>query len=210
MLDKLKKRLIYFETDGNIISDFVASRLKKAGMLRRVTHSCFYMQCVSAVVSCAAGIWALPKAAPVMCAAACLVIGAAFLALGGSGTLKIISLILNLVSAVVCFILGGFVLIVCGCIMLLSAAAALAGIITAYLRTFLLEYSPLKITRADYTLTEDGDNLDDGETPDFNSLFPPPPPPETELKLLADRLAEILNKKENNNDDDNNDNDENT
>lgn len=192
MLEKIKKRLIHFRTDGNIIEDFVAARLRKAGFLRRVIHYCFYVQCVAAAACCVAGIFFTGSvaAALIICAAAAVSIAAAFMALGGGFTAKTVSYTLDLLYAVICFFQGERVFYVCGGIMLAAAAAALASFAAGYFRKFLLEYSPLKITREDYDFTVYY-RLRQLEEPPAPPP-PPPPPPRSEMRLLADRVVEIL------------------
>ena len=38
MFENIKKRLLHFETDGDIIPDFIKARLRKTAALRKVVH----------------------------------------------------------------------------------------------------------------------------------------------------------------------------
>ncbi len=197
MIDWIKDRLLHFRTDGRAItSDFVAARQKKAALLRRAVHICFYSQCALAVlcmiISCAA------NAMPIFAIIASLaVIAVAFFALGGGATERTVSYILDLVYAVICFIIGGSAYIACGVFMLMAAVCAFIGFTAWYFRGFLLEYSPLKITEKHYTVIryallelEHKEQEAPQEPPP-----PPPPPPKSDMQVLAEGLQAVMKAK---------------
>ncbi|MBQ8170653.1 MAG: hypothetical protein IJZ95_01560 [Oscillospiraceae bacterium] len=192
MINRIKQRLLHFETDGNIIPDFVAARLKKSSMLRRIIHACFYMQCIMAVAAIAAGCvlassWVNIVVAVVVGIA---VVSVAFFALGGGKAEKTASYIMNTVYAAICFIIGGTAMGVCGCLMLAAALVAFISFTADYFRTFLLGFSPLKIHEEHYTLTCDPEELPKKLV--VEDMLPPPPPPKSELMEIAESFMEIL------------------
>ncbi len=192
MIDKIKQYLLHFETDGNIIPDFVAARLKRSAVLRRIIHACFYIQCILAVAAIAAGCilsdgWVHIVISVVIGLA---VIAVSFFALGGGKTEKTASYIMNIVYAVISFIIGGTAMIVCGCLMLAAALAAFISFAADYFRTFLLGFSPLKIREEHYTLTCDPEELPKKLVEE--APLPPPLPPKSELMEVAESFMEIL------------------
>lgn len=191
MMDGIRSRLLHFETDGDVIQDFVAARIKKAAALRRVTHVCFYAQCVlsAACIMVALMLGTMMFAKLFACIAGVLAIVVAFFALGGGGTEKTVSYIMDLIYAVVSFSLGGIDMYICGGLMLAAALAALISFFADQARKFLLDYSPLKLRRSDYTLipsTKPQQVLPD-EPP-----APPPPPEKSELMEVAEQFMEIF------------------
>lgn len=200
MLDDIKKQLIHFCTHGNVIDDFVASRRKKARRLRAVIHVCFYVQCAAAAGCILTALLMHASGAAAIIIGSLLTCAVAFLALGGDTAEKTILYLLDLVYAVICFIAGGSgagsTFFACGGIMLAAAAAALCSFFAAYLRQYLMEFSPLAITKSDYTRlsTAFTENAPPAEKA---ALMQPPPLPEpqrSELRALSDRLAETLNR----------------
>lgn len=189
MPEWIKRRLIHFETDGlSIVSDFVSVRQKRAAALRRVIHACFYIQCAAAAACVVLG-FAMGGAVTglVLTAGAAAVCAAALMAVAGDIMIRTISYVLNMVYAVICFITGGTLMSICGALMLIASAAALAGFAAGHFREYLLGFSPLKLTPQDYTLT--------GEPPAPPIPEPEPeplPPPRSELMLIADQVADIL------------------
>lgn len=189
----IKAKLIHFETDGDIIHDFVASRVKKASGLRTVIHACFYIQCVIAAACIIIGAALSDNLFTTLFTsiAGIAVIINAFLALGGGKAEKIISCALALVYATVCFIVGGTAMYICGGLMLAAAIAAVISIIVYHYRTFLLEFSPLKIREEHYTLKE-GAVLRDVYIKKPEEELPPPPPPKSELMTVAEQYMELF------------------
>lgn len=198
IMERIKRRLIHFKTDGtSIVSDFVAARQKRAGMLRRTVHACFYLQCAAAL-TCVVLCFSMgsPIAGIIVTAGAAASAAAAFIAVSGGFVFRTISYVLNLVYAVICFIIGGELFTVCGIIMLISSAAALIGFAAGYFREFLLEYSPLKLTPADYTLIGGGvpprvyapEIPREEERPAIRI-----PEPKSELMLIAEQVSRIMN-----------------
>lgn len=190
MLDGIKKRLLHFNTDGvSIVSDFVSARQNRAGILRRAVHLCFYIECAAALICVIIGFaagGALTGAILAVGAAASA--AAALAAVPGDPAIATVSYILNLVYAVICFIVGG-ILTACGAVMLISALAALCGFIAGYFRVFLLNYPASMITPEHYTLT--------GETPVTAPTEQPvqekPEPERSELMIIAEQVARIMN-----------------
>lgn len=199
MLDDIKKQLIHFCTHGNVIEDFVASRRKKARKLRAVVHICFYAQCAAALGCILAAVLMHAAGAAAIIIGALLACAVALFALGGDTAEKTILYLLDLVYAVICFIAGasgaGSAFFVCGGIMLAAAAAALCGFFAAYLRQYLMEFSPLSLTKSDYTRLSTA-FTENEPLPEPQLMQPPPLPeqPRSELRALADRLSEALNR----------------
>ena len=191
MLEGIKRRLLHFDTDGvSIVSDFVSARQARAGMLRRTVHICFYIQCAAALLCIIIGFAAGGAVTGVLLTVGALAsAAAALMAVPGDSVIATVSYILNLVYAVICFILGG-IFTACGIAMLLSALAALCGFGAGYLRGFLLTYPASRINREDYTLT--------GEPPaaPVPESAPPmkkPEPQRSDLMLIAEQVAKIMN-----------------
>lgn len=191
MIERIKNRLLHFETDGNIIPDFVAARLKKSAKLRRIIHACFYIQCVLSMSCVIAGLLLAGSVfgAVFSAIAGLLAIVVAFFAMGGGASEKTASYIMDMVYAVICFGIGGFGMYLCGGLMLAAAVVALVSFFVDYFRRFLLEFSPLKLREEHYTLT--------GEAAMMPSLFhqeeqPPTEPQKSELMEVAESFMEIL------------------
>ena len=195
MIDWIKKRLRHFRTDGRAITtDFVAARQKKASALRRAVHICFYSECalavLCAVISLAAG--AMPWFAII---ASLAVIGVAFFALGGGFTERTASYILDIVYAVICFVIGGGAYTTIGVLMLMAALAALISFIAWYFRKYLLEFSPLNITEEDYTIVRyallELEHKQEQPEP-VEEPRQPLPPQKSEMQQLAEELQRIM------------------
>lgn len=188
----IKERLIHFETDGDIIHDFVAARMRRAAKLRTAIHACFYIQCVIAAACIIIATMLSDTLFGTLFAsiAGVAVIVIAFFALGGEKPEKIISSVTDTVYAIVCFVVGGTAMYICGALMLGAAIAALASVILFHYRTFLLEFSPLKIREEHYTLRE-GAVLREVYIEKPVEL-PPPPPPKSELMTVAEQYMELF------------------
>ncbi|MBE6900943.1 MAG: hypothetical protein E7478_00555 [Ruminococcaceae bacterium] len=191
MIERIKNRLLHFETDGNVIPDFVAARLKKSARLRKVVHVCFYIQCVLSMACIIAGLILAGSVfgAVFSAAAGLLAIVVAFFALGGGGSEKTASYIMDMVYAVICFFIGGLGMYLCGGLMLAAALTALVSFFVDYFRRFLLEFSPLQLREEHYTLT--------GEIAVLPTLFKqeddiPPMPEKSQLMEVAESFMEIL------------------
>ncbi len=188
MLDKFKRRLLHFSTDGDIIPDFVSSRLAKSEKLRGAVRLCFFIQSAFAFAEIIVGA-ALGGSVP-NCVFAALsgvaVIAVAFFALGGGSAEKTVSYIMNLIYAVVCFVLGGTAMYLCGALMLCAAVAALVSFFADRLRRWLLSVSPLSIKEEHYTLT--------AEAQEIKRLVEETPsePEKSELQEVAEAFAEIF------------------
>ena len=128
MLDGIKKRLIHFESDGkSVVSDFVSARQRRVGALRRTVHACFYIQCAAALV-CAVCGFAMGGIFTGLALAigAAASVAAALMAVAGEPVIRLVSCALNLVYALICFIVSGngAVFAACGFFMLAASAAA--------------------------------------------------------------------------------------
>lgn len=189
----IEAKLIHFETDGDIIHDFVQTRMRRAAKLRTAIHACFYIQCVIAAACIIIGILlsdTLFSTLFVSIAGAAVIV-IAFFALGGEKPEKIISCVTDVVYAVVCFVMGGTAMYICGALMLAAAIVALTGVILYHYRTFLLGFSPLRIREEHYTLKE-GAVLRDVYIKKPEEVLPPPPPPKTELMTVAEQYMELF------------------
>lgn len=194
MLDGIKKWLIHFETDGRcIVTDFVAARQKRARLLRRVIHVCFYFQCAAALVCVICG-FAMGGAVTgvILLVGAAAASAAALAAVSGDPVVGTVNYVLNIVYSVICFIIGGALFTLCGVLMLAAALAALCGFGAGCAREFLLEYPPSRLVPEDYTLT--------GEPPQEAVIsgeptlpLKPEPEPKSELLQIAERVAHIMN-----------------
>ena len=195
MLDGIKKRLIHFETDGkSIVSDFVSARQRKAGLLRRIIHACFYVQCAVAL-ACAVCGFAMGGAVTglILTVGAAASAAAALMAVTGDLAVRTVSYILDLVYSVICFVLGGNLFTLCGIAMLISAAAALCGFAAGYFREYLLQFPPVKLTPEDYTVTVGETQVEEENV--YQPEFSPEPKsqPKSELLLVAERVSQIMN-----------------
>lgn len=182
--------MLHFNTDGaSIVSDFVAARQNRAGILRRAVHLCFYIECAAALICVIIGFaagGALTGAILAVGAAASA--AAALAAVPGDPVIATVSYILNLVYAVICFIVGG-ILTACGAVMLISALAALCGFIAGYFRGFLLNYPASMITPENYTLTGEPPVTAPPEQP----VQEKPEPKRSDLMIIAEQVARIMN-----------------
>ena len=199
MFEGIKRRLLHFTTDGrSIVSDFVAARQKRAGILRRAVHACFYVQCAAALVCIICGFasgGALTGLAMTLGAAAAA--AAALMAVAGEPVIRAVSFGLDMVYAAICFIVwscGMDFMLACGVVMLLAALAALCGLTAGYFRDWLLAYPPVKLTESDYTLTggmPQQENAAPETTPEPEAV--PEPPKPSELFMIAERVSQIMN-----------------
>ena len=194
MLDGIKKRLIHFETDGRcIVTDFVAARQKRARLLRRVIHACFYFQCAAALVCVICG-FAMGGAVTgaILLVGALAASAAALAAVSGDPVVGTVNYILDIVYSVICFIIGGTLFLTCGALMLAAALAALCGFGAGCARGFLLEYPAASLVPGDYTLT--GELMQEVPADGEQTLPPEPEPqPKSELLQIAERVAYIMN-----------------
>lgn len=199
MLDGIKKRLIHFESDGkSVVSDFVSARQRRAGALRRVVHACFYIQCAAALVCVACGFamgGAFTGLALTIGAAA--TVAAALMAVAGEPVIRVVSCALDVVYALICFIVSGngTVFLICGLAMLAAAIAAGVSFAAGYFRDWLLEYPAAKINKSDYTLTGELIKQAVPETDAMPAAEPVQelPPQPSELMLIAEKVSSIMN-----------------
>lgn len=208
MFEKTKKKLIHFNTSGNIAEDFLASKKKKCAMLRTLIRLCFFCHLIGGIACSAAG-YVFDRnnfIALVVCAVIETVI--AFFAAGGEMTTKAslvgIDIILSAAGTikavlssegerVLYFVYGGAAFI--GVIM------AFVGMIAAHLRDYLQDFPAEKLKTEDVTPLE----IKDEELPSFelrmsiiNSIENKKRPPAVqqnvgEMRELAGKLNTILN-----------------
>lgn len=196
MLDGIKKRLIHFETDGkSVVSDFVSARQRRAGALRRVVHVCFYIQCAAALACAVCGFamgGVLAGLALTIGAAAS--VAAALMAVAGEPVIRAVSCALDLVYALICFIVSGSgpAFVICGIVMITAFLAAAVSLTAGYLRDWLLEYPASRISEGDYTFTGVPQATIMPEAIPVPEPEPAPPQP-SELMLIAEKVSGIMN-----------------
>lgn len=196
MLDGIKKRLIHFESDGkSVVSDFVSARQMRVGALRRTVHACFYIQCAAALV-CAVCGFAMGGIFTGLALAigAAASVAAALMAVAGEPVIHLVSCALNLVYALICFIVSGngAVFAVCGFVMLAASAAAVVSLAAGHLRDWLAAYPAAKISAGDYTFTGEQEAAIMSEA-DPEPVEPAKPPEPSELMLIAEKVSGIMN-----------------
>lgn len=188
MPEFIRRRLIHFTTseptEGGKIRDFVAMRQRRAHRLHTVMRVCFFIEAACAAAGIIAGLFCPVGIIIMTVIGSAAFIAAALPAFSGKNIHRCIAYLIALAYAVVCFVAGAFV---CGAFQLLGAAAALASMIAGWLREYLLEYSPRRITKDDYFYT--GALL--------RAEAPPPPPPippkKSELEEVADKFKMVMN-----------------
>lgn len=196
MLNKIRKKLIHFYTDGNINADFAASKRRKTAELRKIIRACFYLHCAVAVV-CIVIAAVNGIAAITIPVSVCVLIsaGLAFLAAGGDVIRRTALYSADMIFAAAAFVAGTVAnapfLFAVGGIMLAAGLAALAGFFAGAAKDYLENY-PLKlIRREDYTLFR---GLAGNEEKTVLSGNNPPslPPLTDEMRELARQVADIL------------------
>lgn len=196
---RLQKKLLHFESTGNVIEDFVASRKKKTAFFRKFIRVSFYVHCsvallnVLLVVLFKAGYASIPI---IVCA-----LGAAWLSFLAVANVKIMKTLL--LTADIVFAAGGFtagfflnpqaMYFISAAFMCVCAVAAGAAFAASVFREFLEGYSPLAIRREDYTLLKKSASVMRQEPEPEEEEPPEPLPPLTsEMRELANQLKEIL------------------
>ncbi|MCH5196233.1 MAG: hypothetical protein J1F28_05940 [Oscillospiraceae bacterium] len=162
MFDKTKKKLIHFHTSGNIAEDFVASKKKKSRRLAAVIRLCFFGHLIGGAV-CAAACYIFDRdsfVTLVLCAVIETVI--AFFAAGGEMTTKAslvgIDLILAAAGTIKAVSSAGnerILYFVFGGAAILGAILAVAEMIAAHLRDYLLDFPAEKLKTEDVTPIEE-------------------------------------------------------
>ena len=187
MPEFIRRRLVHFTTgeptEGGRIRDFVAVRQRRASRLHNTMRVCFLIEAACAAACIIAGIFCPAGILIMTIVGSALFIAAALLAFGGRNIHRAVTYILGLIYAVVCFVAGAFA---CGAFQLVGTAAALVTLIAGWLRGYLLEYSPRRITKDDYFYT--GALLHTQTPPP-----PPAPPQKSELEEIADKFRTVLN-----------------
>ncbi len=200
MINRIKKNLIHFYTHGNITEDFVASRRRKVLGLRRVIRVCFYEHCVAALLCFAISFaFGIGRATIIITAAALLLAWLAFFAAGNNTPVKVVLFTLDLLFSAGLITWGalhtpGGVFFICGGIMIVSGLFGIASCVAALCKQFLAEYQPRNIRRADYTLYTDMhfDLIPDQPLDKKEEDIPSLPPLTSDMRLLANKLKEII------------------
>ena len=207
MFEKTKKKLIHFNTSGNIAEDFVAYKRKKSASFRLVIRFCFFFHIIAVIACVGLGYTLGAGFVPiVVCAGIDIVI--AFFAAGGEmpvkGSLVGIDFILAAAGITAGFLNAGFnekiVYFSCGGIMIISALWSIAELIAAYLRNYLQNYQVNNLRKEDYTLLE----TKKAGPFEFESIITVReeirentpvilPPLTSEMRELANKLSDILN-----------------
>lgn len=198
MTYKTKKKLIHFYTSGALAEDFAASKRKKIARFRNAIRACFYVQCAACVICAAAGFLAGFSHAIAVAICSGILLIAAFFATGGTVAVKVLSCILNFISAasggVLCVITGEKAFGVCGGILLVGFIAACVSIRMCVRKEFLEEYPFWLIRREDYTMMRSLFDEEKTVLEELTSYEEPPKLPQltTEMRELANRLSDIL------------------
>lgn len=214
MTYRLKKRLLHFETNGNIAEDFIAARRGKLRILRRQIRKCFYIHCAAPALCVVAALifGTLPDIIKIaVCALASMVF--AVFAVGDHEYSKPIACAVDAAMAAAAILLavfakGGALYIICGVLMCLGLLPLLALTALGTFKRFLENYSPLSIRRDDYTLLNEVGYYKLTSHPraaaataatatvaaavEADDDLPPLPPLTSEMRELAGKVCEIL------------------
>lgn len=163
MFEKTKKKLIHFNTSGNIAEDFAASKNQKCARLRGLIRLCFFYHLIMGI-GCAAAGYAFDTDSfftLMLCAVVDIVI--AFFAAGGEMTTKAalvgIDIILAAGGTVKAVLSVGNVrvlYVIYGGAALIGAVMAVGEMIAAYLKDYLQDFPIEKLKKEDITLLEAG------------------------------------------------------
>lgn len=195
----IEKKLLHFYTAGSIYEDFSAARSARLARLRRVIRACFYAHLAAAVVSIAAAVLLNAGLGIVGVAASEVVLAAlAFMSVGDMTVIKTLLYCGDLVFAAAMTALGvfsqnGLPYFIAGGVSVLMALIALAAFFAAACKSFLENFSPLRLKRDNYTLIPGMGNVE------YEDLLEPAddvvitlPPERSEFQQLSDKLREIL------------------
>ena len=121
-------------------------------------------------------------------------VAAALMAVAGEPVIRLVSCVLNLVYALICFIVSGngAVFAVCGFVMLAASAAAAVSLAAGHLRDWLAAYPAAKISAGDYTFTGEPEAAIMPEA-EPEPVEPAKPPEPSELMLIAEKVSGIMN-----------------
>ena len=116
------------------------------------------------------------------------------MAVAGKPVIRLVSCVLNLVYALICFIVSGngAVFAVCGFVMLAASAAAAVSLAAGHLRDWLAAYPAAKISAGDYTFTGEPEAAVMPEA-EPEPVEPAKPPEPSELMLIAEKVSGIMN-----------------
>lgn len=201
-MNRIQKKLLHFTTDGsNPARDFAAARARKIRKLRQAANACFYIHLaagVCCVIAAAVGL-GICAAFGIIAAAVLAVCVVSFLALVRTPLAKAVVYIADLCCVVGCIAAGVITaktaFFICGCFMLLAAAASLCGFFVGSFRQFLAGFDPGDLTPEYYTTVKKA--AADERVVVLPKPEPAPPAPlppvRSEMELLAEKLARILN-----------------
>lgn len=199
MLNKIKKNLIHFSTSGNVTEDFVASRREKTRKIRKIIKTSFYVHCAVALVCIAiAVIFTTTKTAVWVTISTLVTAWLSFFASGNNMPLKIVLSVADFILGTLFITLGAVYakisLILCGILVIIAGLFAVASYIAAMCRKYLNEVQPRDIRRTDYTRYDDlFFNSEISTNIEQIDEDPPTLPPLTsDMRLLADKLRDIL------------------
>lgn len=156
MFENTKKKLIHFNTSGNIAEDFLASKNKKCAKLRALIRLCFFYHILGGIACAAAGYVFDGNnfVTLVLCAGIETVI--AFFAAGGEMTTKAslvgIDIILVAGSTIKAFLSSGnerILYFVYGGAAIVGAALAIVEMIAAHLKDYLQDFPAEKLKEED-------------------------------------------------------------
>lgn len=194
IINKIRKKLIHFYTDGNINADFAASKRKKSAILRRIIQVCFYLHCAAAIVCIIlalagnAGVLTVPVAIGTIVAAT-----VSFFAAGGTALHRTVLYVIDLVCGAGSFVIGSVcntpIFFGIGVVMLIAGFSALASFLAGAARDYLESYSPKLIRREDYTLIR---NPEKESEENAETETPPIPPLTDEMQELAKQVRDVL------------------
>lgn len=206
MFENSKKKLIHFNTSGNIAEDFLAHKRKKSAGFRAVIRLCFLFHCIAAVLCVGAGYFFSANLVSIaVCAGIDIVI--AFFAAGGEMTTKGALCGLDFVLAVGGVTAGLFsagnerlAYFICAGTAVFIAAWAIAEMIAAHLRDYLQSFPVENLQQTDYSLMSGAETktISQSENSQVIENIKPAavsemPPKQSEMRELAQKLSEVLN-----------------
>lgn len=206
MFENSKKKLIHFNTSGNIAEDFLAHKRKKSAKFRAVIRLCFLFHCIAAVLCVGAGYFFGANLVSIaVCAGIDIVI--AFFAAGGEMTTKGALCGLDFVLAAGGVTAGLFsagnerlAYFICAGTAVFIAAWAIAEMIAVHLRDYLQSFPVENLQQTDYSLMSGAETktISQSENSQVIENIKPAavsemPPKQSEMRELAQKLKEVLN-----------------
>lgn len=157
MFEKTKKKLIHFDTSGNIEKDFLASKKKKSAGLRALIRLCFFFHLIGCIACAILGyVFDTDRFMQVaVCAGIDIVI--AFFAAGGEMTTKASLVVIDIILAAAGAVNGfssseneRFLYLLFSSAAICGAVLAVAEMIAAYLRDYLQDFPFEKLKKDDF------------------------------------------------------------